>query len=172
MALSTIALNSSGDVLDLAATSSGPEFCLGRGLLERPIERIDHGRQSLDWARASAVLALTLVSGRTGVTTVIESFTASNTTISVGRISTASGMPIGSGWWAAEALDSAAPCRSRNSRTRRRPSAGRSAGRSIRLSAISARSEASGASGQGSKPIRVAAATRLTSAPFRRCPPD
>jgi hypothetical protein len=37
------------------------------------------------------------LSGRTGVTTVIESFTASNTTMMVGRTSTASGMPIGSG---------------------------------------------------------------------------
>ena len=48
-------------------------------------------------ARASAALAVTPGSGRTGVTTVMLSFTASNTTTSVGRISTASGMPIGSG---------------------------------------------------------------------------
>ncbi len=47
---------------------------------------------------SSAVLASTPFSGRTGVTTVIESFTASNTTMMVGRTSTASGMPIGSGF--------------------------------------------------------------------------
>ena len=36
-------------------------------------------------------------SGRTGVTTVMVSCTASNTITTVGRIMTASGMPIGSG---------------------------------------------------------------------------
>ena len=46
---------------------------------------------------ASAAFAVTPGSGRTGVTTVMLSLTASNTTTSVGRISTASGMPIGSG---------------------------------------------------------------------------
>ena len=48
-------------------------------------------------ARANAVSADTPLSGRTGVTTVIASFTASNTTTMVGRTMTASGMPIGSG---------------------------------------------------------------------------
>ena len=42
-------------------------------------------------------VAETPASGRTGVTTVIVSFTASNTITMVGRISIASGMPIGSG---------------------------------------------------------------------------
>ncbi len=48
-------------------------------------------------ARLSALAASTPFSGRTGVTTVRASFTASNTTINVGRTSTASGIPIGSG---------------------------------------------------------------------------
>ena len=48
-------------------------------------------------ARASAVFAVAPFSGRTGVTTVIMSRTASNTTTIVGRMRIASGMPIGSG---------------------------------------------------------------------------
>jgi len=52
-------------------------------------------RRSL--ARAKADSAAMPLSGRTGVTTVIASLTASNTTTMVGRISTASGIPIGSG---------------------------------------------------------------------------
>jgi len=48
-------------------------------------------------ARAKAVSAAMLFCGLTGVTTVIVSFTASNTTTMVGRTSTASGIPIGSG---------------------------------------------------------------------------
>jgi len=42
-------------------------------------------------------LAVTPGRGRTGVTSVIVSVTASKMMINVGRISSASGMPIGSG---------------------------------------------------------------------------
>ena len=48
-------------------------------------------------ARASAALALTPACGRTGVTTVMVSSTASKTITKVGRTRIASGMPIGSG---------------------------------------------------------------------------
>jgi hypothetical protein len=97
-ALRTIAWYSSGAILDLAATSSGPASA-------PPAAACPSGRSSASTtadrrscARSSAVCADTAGSGRTGVTTVIVSFTASNTTTSVGRISTASGIPIGSGW--------------------------------------------------------------------------
>ena len=48
-------------------------------------------------ARASAAFAVTPGCGRTGVTTVMVSSTASNTITIVGRTRIASGMPIGSG---------------------------------------------------------------------------
>ena len=79
------------------------------GIVERSglgaVAALSSGRSSASTTPASrarrarsAAFAETPGSGRTGVTTVIASFTASNTTMSVGRISTASGMPIGSGW--------------------------------------------------------------------------
>ena len=63
-------------------------------MVERPVETTAASRSP---ARASAALAVTPFMGRTGVTTVIMSATASNTTTMVGRTSMASGMPIGSG---------------------------------------------------------------------------
>ena len=52
-------------------------------------------------ARASATSAATPARGRTGVTTVMASFTASKAITKVGRMRMASGMPIGSGGGAA-----------------------------------------------------------------------
>ena len=51
---------------------------LGRRLVERPLEAVDDGGQPLDRA-CKRRLASTPLRGRTGVTTVIASFTASNT---------------------------------------------------------------------------------------------
>ena len=48
-------------------------------------------------AASAAMAAVTPGFGRTGVTTIISSRTLSKTTIAVGRISMASGTPIGSG---------------------------------------------------------------------------
>src|SRR5471032_1440503 len=96
LAFSTMAWYSAGVVFDVEATAKGPA--------SNAVADLSSGRsnasttaESRPVARASAALADRPGSGRTGVTTVIESLTASKTTTSVGRISTASGMPIGSG---------------------------------------------------------------------------
>ena len=59
--------------------------------------------------------------------------------------------------WARAVPPSAAPCRSRDSRTRRPPSAAGSSGSSMRLSAISARSASSGGCVAGREAVGVAA---------------
>ena len=75
-----------------------------RGPASLPAASLPSGRSSASTiaesrsaARLNAAAGVTSGSGRTGVTTVIVSCTASNTMITVGRIMTASGMPIGSG---------------------------------------------------------------------------
>ena len=99
-ALRTMALNSSRVVFDFAGTSMGPASCSVSDLSSGR-SRLSTTRASRSTARASADFASTFFSGRTGVTIVIESFTASKTTMIVGRTSIASGMPIGSGLGAA-----------------------------------------------------------------------
>jgi hypothetical protein len=91
---------SAGVVLDCCAMSSGPA--------SNSAAALSSGRssastiaESRSLARASAALAEMPGSGRTGVTTVMVSLIASNTTISVGRIRIASGTPIGSALGAA-----------------------------------------------------------------------
>ena len=66
--------------------------CRAAGRAHRP------RRRAAPRARASAAFAVTPGSGRTGVTTVICPSPRRTPRSSVGRISTASGMPIGSGW--------------------------------------------------------------------------
>src|SRR6266568_4407913 len=96
LARATIWRNSSGVVFEVGGTVSGPA-----GL---PAASLSSGRSSASTmadnrseARVSATAAVTAGSGRTGVTTVIWSLTASNTITTVGRTMMASGIPIGSG---------------------------------------------------------------------------
>ena len=83
-------------VLEDGHTVSGPARTSG-GACASGVSRASTTAASRSPARVKAVSAATPLSGRTGVTTVIASLTASNTTTRVGRTSTASGMPIGSG---------------------------------------------------------------------------
>ena len=96
LAAFTIRSYSAGVVLEDGHTVSGPALTLG-GECASGASSASTIADSRSLARVKAVSALTPLSGRTGVTTVMESFTASNTTTMVGRTSTASGMPIGSG---------------------------------------------------------------------------
>src|ERR1700682_2839817 len=96
LATPTIRSYSAGVVLEDGHTVSGPVFTLGGAWVSGASSASTIAdRRSL--ARVKAVSAVVALSGRTGVTTVMASFTASNTTTMVGRTSTASGMPIGSG---------------------------------------------------------------------------
>jgi hypothetical protein len=95
-ARATIALKSSGAVFDVGGTVSGPAGA--------PAASLSSGRSSASTiaerrsdARLNAAAAVTLASGRTGVTTVMESCTASNTITMVGRSMMASGVPTTSG---------------------------------------------------------------------------
>src|SRR4051795_13350978 len=97
LARATIVLNSSGVVFEAGATVSGPAGA--------PAASLSSGRSSASTmaesrsdARLNAATALTSGSGRTGVTIVIESSTASNTMTTVGRSMIASASPIGSGF--------------------------------------------------------------------------
>ena len=107
------------------AESRRRRTCRAAGRAHRPLP------DSRSVARVSATWALTPASGRTGVTTMIVSLTASKTTMIVGRTITASGMPIDIRVGLAAGAPSAARCRSRDSRTRRPPlAAANGAGRS------------------------------------------
>ena len=85
-------------MLETAGGGEQRRIDLGRLVVERRFERRDHGveprlRAFVGRARADA-------GGRalTGVTTAISSRAVSKTTITVGRTSSASGTPIGSGF--------------------------------------------------------------------------
>ncbi len=64
---------------------------VGHRLFQRGVTASSRAR-----AASKAAVAETSGRGRTGVTAVISSFTASNTTMMVGRMSSASGTPMGS----------------------------------------------------------------------------
>ena len=88
------------DVLDAGgrATRSGSA---GGGLCSSGASSLATTASSRAWALSQAARAETPGSGRTGVTMKISSRTVSKTIISVGRIITASGTPIGSDFAAA-----------------------------------------------------------------------
>ena len=96
LAARTMRSYSAGVVLEVGSTVSDPDG-LPAAAWSSGLSKASTTAASRSVARASAVLAETPFSGRTGVTTVIVSFTASNTTTMVGRTTTASGSPIGSG---------------------------------------------------------------------------
>ena len=96
LARSTMRLKSAGVVFERGTTSSGPASI--------SLEDLSSGRSSASTiadkrsaARASAASALMPARGRTGVTTVMVSFTASKAITKVGRSRIASGISIGSG---------------------------------------------------------------------------
>src|SRR5207302_4662496 len=96
LAVFTIRSYSAEVVLEEGHTVSGPALTLG-GECASGASSASTMAASRSPARVKAASEETPLSGRTGVTTVIASLTASNTTTTVGRTSTASGMPIGSG---------------------------------------------------------------------------
>ena len=130
LALRTIAWYSAGVVLEFGGDVERAGVELARRLVERPVERVDHAGEPLDARARGRLRRRRRLCGRTGVTTVIASFTASNTTIErradQHRVGHADRIGIGR----PAAPPSAAPCRSRDSRTGRPPSAaGRRAAR-------------------------------------------
>ncbi len=96
LARSTMRLNSSGVVFERGATWSGPASSCAAALSSGR-SSASTTADSRSTARASAALAFTPACGRTGVTMVIVSSTASKAITRVGRTRTASGIPIGSG---------------------------------------------------------------------------
>ena len=105
------------------ATSSGPASCAGGRLVERPVERVDDAGEPLLRARVARPCAVTPGSGRTGVTTVMLVLHRvehhHQRRADQDRVGNADRIGIGR----PAAPPSAAPCRSRDSRTRRPPSA-------------------------------------------------
>src|SRR5436190_16886738 len=95
LATLTIRSYSAGVVLEDGHTVNGPAWRVG-GECASGASSASMIAERRSLARAKAVSAVMLFCGRTGVITVIASFTASNTTTMVGRTSTASGIPIGS----------------------------------------------------------------------------
>src|SRR6516225_3988991 len=78
LAAATIRSYSAGVVLDDGQTVSGPTFMLG-GAWVRGASSASTMADRRSLARVRATSAVMAASGRTGVTTVIASFTASNT---------------------------------------------------------------------------------------------
>ena len=122
-------------------------------------------------ARAHRRRGATPAGGRTGVTSEISSGTdvedRHHRRAHQHRVGHAERVGIGRA-----AAPSAGPCRSRDSRTRRRPSAAGRAAASMRESAISARSESSAAARTASKASRSRARARLISARPPLAAPD
>ena len=79
-------------------TTSPVKRDIGRrgGMVERPVERVDHLDQPVDGAVIGGARGDAGAPARTGVTTVSSSFTASKIATMRGRIRIASGTPIAS----------------------------------------------------------------------------
>ena len=88
----TIRSYSAGVVLEDGQTVKQPGFDAGRRMCRAALRAHRPLPDSRSFARVNAMSAETPLSGRTGVTTVMVSFTASNTTTMVGRTITASGI--------------------------------------------------------------------------------
>src|ERR1700719_3500578 len=96
LATLTMRSYSADGVLDDGQTESGP-FCTRGGEWASGASSASTTAASRLHARSNAVSAEMPASGRTGVTMVMMSVTASKTTTAVGRSNMASGTPIGSG---------------------------------------------------------------------------